>query len=411
LSDGSKEGTMQVRSITLGFDIGYPLRADTIARVGRFLAEARRRYEEAGLGVETVRCATQPFPQALNWEDPSRAVKLAVEFERACAAEGIEYCSLGTVPAGCGPDALPFLEVLPDLICGTQSVFATVEIASRTAGVDFAAIAAAARIVAAVSCRGEQGFGNLRFAALANCPPNIPFFPAAYHAGGPDRFSLALEMADLAVLALASGSPAEAETRLTASVEEAVGRVEAVAFGLERDLGAGYAGTDLSPAPFPAPGLSIGEAVENLGVGAFGTPGTLFAAALITRALRRAKVRRCGFSGLMMPILEDGVLARRAAEGLFSVQEALLYSAVCGTGLDTVPLPGDATEGQLAGVLLDVASLATTLDKPLTARLMPIPGKQAGEPTEFAFAYFANSTVMALPGPGAGDLLRRGLAG
>ncbi|MCL5110735.1 MAG: DUF711 family protein [Chloroflexi bacterium] len=402
---------MQVRSITLGFDIDYPLRADTVARVGRFLKEARRRYVEAGIGVETVRCATQPFPQALNWEEPTRAVKLAVEFERASAAEGIEYCSLGTVPAGCGPDALPFLQVLPELICGTQGVFATIEVSSRTAGVDFAAVAAAARVIAAVSCQSELGFGNLRFAALANCPPNIPFFPAAYHAGGPDRFSLALEMADLAVRALATGSPAEAEARLTADVEEAVGRVEAVALSLERDLGAGYVGTDLSPAPFPAPGLSIGEAVENLGVGAFGTSGTLYAAALVTRALRRAKVRRCGFSGLMMPVLEDGVLARRAAEGLFSVQEALLYSAVCGTGLDTVPLPGDASEGQLAGVLLDVATLATTLDKPLTARLMPIPGKKAGEATEFAFAYFANSAVMSLAGPGAGELLRRGLAG
>jgi hypothetical protein len=37
------------------------------------------------------------------------------------------------------------------------------------------------------------------------------------------------------------------------------------------------------------------------------------------------------------------------------------------------------------------------LDKPLTARLMPIPGKAAGDDTNFNFEYFANSKVLALP--------------
>ncbi len=119
--------------------------------------------------------------------------------------------------------------------------------------------------------------------------------------------------------------------------------------------------------------------------------------------------RKCGFSGLMMPVLEDNILARRAAVGGFGVTQALAYSAVCGTGLDTVPLPGEVSEGQLMGVLLDVAALAATLRKPLTARLMPVPGRKAGEPTEFDFPFFANSRVMPLPGgaSGAAPLLAR----
>lgn len=402
---------MKVRSITIGFDVGWPLAAQSVRRAGRFLQEARRRYEAAGVEVQTVRCATQPFPLALGWSDPGRALPLARELERACRDEGIEYCSLGPIPAGHGGDAVGFVDALPDLICGTKGVFATMEIGNRALGVDFAAVAGAARVIASVGCRSDLGFGNLRFAALANCPPNTPFFPAAYHAGGPARFSLALEMADVAVQALGQGTPAEAEANLTAAVEAAAGHAESLALALERELGIAYVGVDLSPAPFPAPGLSIGEAVERLGVGAFGAPGTLYAAALITRALRRVRVRRCGFSGLMMPVLEDSVLAQRAAEGQFTVQEALLYSAVCGTGLDTIPLPGDVDEGLLAGVLLDVAALAIALDKPLTARLMPIPGKKAGDPTQFDFPYFANSKVMSLEGPGAGELLRRALEG
>jgi uncharacterized protein len=69
---------------------------------------------------------------------------------------------------------------------------------------------------------------------------------------------------------------------------------------------------------------------------------------------------------------------------------------VCGTGVDTIPLPGDTTLNQIAALLLDLSALALRLNKPLTARLMPIPGKKAGDPTNFNFDYFSNSRVMAL---------------
>jgi hypothetical protein len=98
----------------------------------------------------------------------------------------------------------------------------------------------------------------------------------------------------------------------------------------------------------------------------------------------------------MLPVLGDAVLARQAAEGTVTIKDLLLYSAVCGTGLDTVPLPGDTTADQLVPLLLDLSALALRLNKPLTARLMPIPGKKAGDLTDFKFDYFANSRVMAL---------------
>jgi uncharacterized protein (UPF0210 family) len=98
----------------------------------------------------------------------------------------------------------------------------------------------------------------------------------------------------------------------------------------------------------------------------------------------------------MQPVLEDSVLARRAAEGTLTIKDALLYSAVCGTGLDTIPLPGDTPSGHIVPLLLDLCALALRLDKPLTARLMPIPGKKAGDETNFDFAFFAPSRVMAL---------------
>jgi uncharacterized protein (UPF0210 family) len=87
----------------------------------------------------------------------------------------------------------------------------------------------------------------------------------------------------------------------------------------------------------------------------------------------------------------------------------LLYSAVCGTGLDTVPLPGDISEAELAGAYLDVAALSIALNgKPLTARLLPVPGASAGDLTTFAWEYGANTRVLSAAGAGAAGVLARG---
>ena len=157
-----------------------------------------------------------------------------------------------------------------------------------------------------------------------------------------------------------------------------------------------FGGIDFSLAPFPDDAVSLGAAMERLGVSSTGMHGSLAAAAILTDTLDRARFPRAGFSGLMLPVLEDTVLARRAGDGTLTVMDLLLYSTVCGTGLDTIPLPGDTTTDQLAAILLDVACLGQRLDKPLTARLMPIPGKKAGDMTDFDFSYFANSRIMAI---------------
>jgi uncharacterized protein (UPF0210 family) len=104
----------------------------------------------------------------------------------------------------------------------------------------------------------------------------------------------------------------------------------------------------------------------------------------------------CGYSGLMLPILEDPVLADRVNEGRIKISDLLLYSTVCGTGLDLVPVPGDAAIQDIARVIGDVATLAVRLKKPLSARLFTVPGKNTGEHVEFTDPLLCASKVMSL---------------
>ncbi len=158
-----------------------------------------------------------------------------------------------------------------------------------------------------------------------------------------------------------------------------------------------FLGIDFSLAPYPDPDRSIGTALEALGTTAVGLSGTTAAAAFLADCLDRAHYPRTGFCGLMLPVLEDSVLAKRAAEGQLDLTDLLLVSTVCGAGLDTIPLPGDVGPESIAALLVDLGALALRHNKPLTARLMPIPGKSAGDPIHFDFPYFADSRVMALP--------------
>jgi uncharacterized protein (UPF0210 family) len=154
-------------------------------------------------------------------------------------------------------------------------------------------------------------------------------------------------------------------------------------------------GIDLTPAPLMQ--ASIASATTGISGGRFGTSGTLTAAAIITSALRDIAVKKVGFSGLMMPVMEDSRLSELWSEGALSLDQLLAYSAVCGTGLDTIPLPGDVTTDQLARIVGDVATLSAKLSKPLTVRLLPVAGKKPGDRTEFDNPHLINTVLQPLP--------------
>lgn len=381
---------MEIRSITLFAEAD----ADP-ARFQDFLSAARTAFAHP---VQTIRLATPPFP---DWWDG--AVAGAAHFARQWQSAGVDYASLG--PVQLRHDAA-WLDALPALLSATDMLFASVEISDQGGQIDLGRCRHTARLVRQVSTILNNGFGNLYLTAVANCPPGSPFFPVAYHQGGPAHFAIAVEAADVVLQAVqAAGTLTEARANLIAAIESAAAGLSQSAEKLAARFAIPFNGIDFSPAPFPSDSQSLGGAMEALGLPHVGAAGALFAAGFITEAIERAQFRRCGFSGLMLPVLEDSVLARRASEGALTVQDLLSYSAVCGVGLDTIPLPGDVSEGQLTAVLLDVAMLAARLNKPLTARLMPLPGLRAGDPVTFDFPYFADSRVMAVAGVGVDGLL------
>ena len=363
------------------------------AKVEAFFTSARSTLPRE---VQTVRLATTPFP---TWWQLGHFTTIQVEERlQPWLDAGAEFVSFGPV---CLRHDAGWLNNIPDLLACCDQVFVAAEIADSQGLIDIGRCRSVAEVIRRLSMLRADGLANLQFSALANCPSNIPYFPTAYHRGGSPSFGIAMEAAKLVFDAIQGiQSLAEARKAIIEVVEdeaEAIAEAAAV-LAAEHDLR--FEGIDFSLAPFPEDGSSLAGALEEVGLHRLGVPGSLFASAFVANAIDEAIFPRCGFSGLFFPVLEDSVLASRAGDGHVSVNDLLSYSAVCGAGVDTIPLAGDVSLDTVAGVLLDVAAMASRLDKPLTARLMPMPGLAAGDPVDIDFFWFAPSKAMALPSGG-----------
>lgn len=390
-----------IRTVTLGMAQAHPLRREDIERAAAILRRAGQRYAEVGYEVQTLRISTRPLFDALPDRSPAALLTYVRELQQMLDDVGIAFCSLGPAMAARPDFPLERIEVIADLLAETSALNATVQLALPAMGLRQEAALPTARVIRRLAQETEEGFGNFRFAMLACVPPGGAFFPAAYHADpdtDTDSLSLGLQGAGIIARAAQAWNGDGQERHLMAASEwvrgallEQATPVVALAEQLAAEQGISFGGIDLSPAPMGDDSIVTG--LEALGDRQFGTPGSVAVSATLTYALKETGLPTCGYCGLMLPVLEDALLGQRWANGLVNAQQLLLYSSVCGTGLDTIPLPGDMPAEQIAHMLLDVATMALRLNKPLSARLFPVPGKRSGEYTTFTSPYLTNTLI------------------
>lgn len=395
---------MRIRSITSFYDPSSANAGQDIENLAESSKSLASAISSAVAPVQSARLATIPFPHFLTHSSLAKNICDALRLEEEAQKMGWNYLSLG--PAL--PEYPDSYALIPQILGQTQNLFFSGIMADSKA-VNPRAVRKCAEIIHQNARLTPDGFTNLRFSALSNVPLFTPFFPAAYHQpGAAPAISLAVECADAVIEAFGNKDSLEISRKhLLSALETAAQQLTIIIEDVLRGSGITFKGFDFSPAPFPEDWCSLGGAVEKLGLDHLGGSGSLAAVAIIADTLDHGKWQRAGFNGMMLPVLEDSVLSKRAEEGSLTVKDMLLYSAVCGTGLDTIPLSGEVTQEELASVLMDVAALSVRLAKPLTARLMPVPGKKAGDKTGFDFAFFSNSRVMALDGQVLTGLLSR----
>jgi uncharacterized protein (UPF0210 family) len=383
-----------VRAITAFIEVDPARLEPQVRDTAKRLRDARAVFQRAGYEVQTIRVTTQPYPQYVR----GMSKQQAIDFLSKLADLGRNE----SLAVNIGPGAMDgkvdtaMLDLLEAMHSDLKPLDASMIVANEN-GVHWNIVRAAAHHVYRVAQKSPRSQGTFSFAATAMLLPGAPFYPGSYHQDGGGRFSVGLQSPSLVARAFAQAKgDADLATRLLHSAFAAEAQqVHELAKQVEQITGWKYWGFDSTPAPLKDD--SIGAAMEAFQGKRLGSAGTMTAAYIITKAQANLPPPSVGYNGLMIPVLEDALIARRWSEGVLSIDSLLGYSAVCGTGLDTVPLPGDVTEETLARIIGDMAVLAYKWKKPLTARLQPVRGRKAGEVSEFDDPFLVNAKLQPVP--------------
>jgi len=384
----------KVRAIT-GF-----VRLDTvnnqtqIADALAVLRKAKAEFESRGYEVESLRLTTQPLAELVAGMGEDRALAFLKQLDDLSVKENF-LPNVGPAMLH-DSDNLATMHLLERALSTLPNIEASAIIADED-GIHWKTIRRTAELVKYVTEHSPRSQGNFNFTATAMLKPFAPFFPGSYHVGAGKQFAIGFEGANVVedVFARDKGNVEVAIADLTAALTKHASVAAAVGDKVAGETGWSYVGLDPTPAPLGE--VSIGAAIETFTGAKFGSSGTLTAARVITTAVKAVPVKQVGYSGLMVPVMEDKLLAQRWAESTYNVDSLLAYSAVCGTGLDTIPLPGDISAEQIERIFGDVASLALKWNKPLSARFQPVQGKKAGDRTDFQDPYLFNTTIHPLP--------------
>jgi uncharacterized protein (UPF0210 family) len=379
----------KIRTVTAFVRLDRATYQAQVAEALKLLHAAKDDLTKAGYEVETLRITTQPFPEYTKGMTAEQALEFFHAYDKLAQQEDFTP-DIGSAMSKDADDPKQ-AEMLARILAETQTINGFVVVADE-AGIHWNGIRAAARVIKYLEEHTEHSEGNFHFAAGAFPPAVAPFFPVSQTSDNGHGFAIGLESANIVQQVFANAKAnndlnAMGE-QLTSALAAQARKVEEIAHRVSTSSGWKYQGIDLTPVPLKE--ISIGGAMEALLQSPIGSPGSLSVAFIITTAVKRVPVQQAGYSGLMLPVLEDSVLAKRWEEGMVSRDSLMSYSSVCSTGLDAIPLPGDISLPELEHIIGDMASLAVKWHKPLSARLLPVAGKKAGDMTEFSSPYLVN---------------------
>jgi hypothetical protein len=401
----------RIRTITtfLSLDKSKGSWREKILKASSFCLDLSKKFHTNGYAVQSVRVVTNPFGEYLNTENIETARKDLAYLSTLLKSSDMPGIRIRFAIGEARTENE--IEMLPELVREFGDLCnVCVNVNLDDHGIlNNELIRQASEAVVKISMITPRGEGNFNFTVNFNCDPLIPYFPAGYHRKElGDCFVLGLETPDLLVCALKEFNQSIGglhHNDLFRGYFEVMGKalqyhisiINKVIEQADIDTDFPFSGFDSSAAPSKNC-ASMVEVYEQMGVPYFGASGTVEASSLLTKVFKSIKdVNLVGFSGLMLALTEDRGLAQGTIHADFDIRSLLTYSAVCGIGLDTVPIPGDTPTDKISALMRDTGTMAYRLNKPLTVRLFPVPGLKAGDMTTFESDDLCNCAVLAVP--------------
>ena len=421
---------LDVRTVTLALNVddcsaasidtlSEKLRAKIVSRASRLVQVCNAVGVKYGIPVTNKRLAISPVTNILAGHGRNAVLEVARQLDRAAAECGVDLVGGFTalVHKGMTPTDMLVMNALPEVLSKTTRVCSSINVASTKAGINMDAVALMGRIVPEIAQASaeKKGFGAAKLVIFSNIPEDNPFMAGASMGAGEPEATINIGVSGPGVVCsalrrrvatgekLTLGDLAE-EIKITSfrvtRVGELIGREVAAA------LGVAFGIVDLSLAPTPQIGDSVGEILETLGIARIGAPGSTAAVAMLNDAVKKgglfASSSVGGMSGAFIAVSEDSALARAAAEGSLGLEKLEAMTSVCSVGLDMIPIPGDTPPATIAAIIADEMAIGVINNKTTGVRLVPVPGARPGEVVEFG-GLFGSAPVMEVRNAGCSD--------
>lgn len=421
---------LDVRTVTMGINL-LDCRTGSVASTcelvekkisqyaGNFVATCEQISRKLGIPVVNKRISVTPAAFVGSGFKEKDFVELARSLDRAAANVGVDILGgfSAQVEKGITETDRAFMQSIPEAIASTAKICSSINIATSQKGINMDALTMVGRIIKdlAEKTRDQDGFGAAKFVVFCNQPGDNPFMAGAIHGveeadavlnvgvSGPGVIARALER-------LIARHPRTGSLRLDEIAEEikqTTFRVtrcgELIGRQVSKALNIEFGVVDLSLAPTPTIGDSVGEIFKILGVDAVGAPGSTAILAMLNDAVKKGGIFASknvgGLSGAFIPVMEDAVLAEAVGEDALCLEKLEAMTCVCSVGLDMIAIPGSVDAETISAIIADEMALGMVNHKTTAARLIPVPGKEAGELVSFG-GLFGASPIMPVRNAG-----------
>jgi uncharacterized protein (UPF0210 family) len=427
---------LDVRTVTLGLNL-LDCASDDIGRfcdniykritrsAGKLVSTCDAVGEKYGIPVVNKRISISPVAVAAAPFGPEEMVTVARTLDKAVNAVNVDFLGgfSALVEKGMAPGDKALISALPEALASTERICASINLASTRAGINMDAVLLMGRQIKAAAdlTADRDGLGCAKLCVFANIPQDVPFMAGAYLGVGEADAVINMGVSGPGVVKKAidravAHSPDMDLRQLSELIKRTAYKVTRVGELIGREvadqLGVKFGVVDLSLAPTPNVGDSVGEIFQSLGLKSIGVPGTTAALAMLNDAVKKggafASSNVGGLSGAFIPVSEDLNISQSAQDGYLSLEKLEAMTSVCSVGLDMVAIPGDTSAETLAAIIADEMAIGVINKKTTAARIIPVPGKSAGEEAYFG-GLLGKSTILAVNNAlGENLFIRRG---
>ena len=398
---------LDVRAITMGISLRdcacesgkesrRRMREKILRYAGKLVETGRSIEAEFGVPIINKRIAVTPISLVAEPSGEDNYVEWAVELDKLAKELEVDFIGgfSALVQKGITPGDRTLIKSIPQALTVTDRVCSSINLGTTKSGINMDAVRDMGYIIkeAAELTKEKDGLGCAKLVVFCNAPEDNPFMAGAFHGPGEGDAVLSVGVSGPGVI------KAACEAYKGRPLDEVADGIKKMAFKITRmgqlvgteaarRLGVDFGILDLSLAPTPYVGDSVARILEELGLEAAGAPGTTAALAMLTDMVKKGGVMAStnvgGLSGAFIPVSEDEGMIAAVKAGSINLEKLEAMTCVCSVGLDMIAIPGDTSASTISGIIADERAIGMVNNKTTAVRIIPVPGKGAGEWAEF----------------------------